>query len=201
MTKSESKYFHTALIMDEALIELLGQKDLQYISVKEICGKAGVNRSTFYLHYETIGDLLRETIEHINDEFQKSFAVDAKQFIGAIDQAPLNELVLVNDRYLLPYLNYVKSHKLIYRAALNNPDGMQSELMLNGLYKAVLQPIFSRFGIPEAEQKYWLAYHIHGIMAIVFEWIKNDCKESADDISRVIQNCVRPGQYRHEKDE
>ena len=58
MNKHESKYFNTALLFDEALIELLNQKDIEYITVKEICKKAGVNRTTFYLHYETIDDLL-----------------------------------------------------------------------------------------------------------------------------------------------
>ena len=58
MNRSESKYFNTALLMDQALVELLKEKDFKYISVKEICAKAGVNRTTFYLHYETIADLL-----------------------------------------------------------------------------------------------------------------------------------------------
>ena len=47
MNKSESKYFNTAIRMDEALIALLEKKDFEYITVKEICDKAGVNRSTF----------------------------------------------------------------------------------------------------------------------------------------------------------
>lgn len=42
MNKSESKYYHTALRMDEALIALLEKKDLEYITVKEICHQAGV---------------------------------------------------------------------------------------------------------------------------------------------------------------
>ncbi len=54
MNKNESKYFNTALLMDEALIHLLTKKDIGYITVKEICEKAGVNRSTFYLHYEIL---------------------------------------------------------------------------------------------------------------------------------------------------
>ncbi len=62
MNKNESKYFNTALLMDEALLQLLEKKDFAFISVKEICQKAGVNRSTFYLHYETTNDLLEETI-------------------------------------------------------------------------------------------------------------------------------------------
>lgn len=51
MNKSESRYFSTAVKMDRAFLELLDKKDLPFITVKEICEKAGVNRSTFYLHY------------------------------------------------------------------------------------------------------------------------------------------------------
>ena len=50
MNKSESKYYNTALLMDEALLILLEKKEYDFITVKEICEKAGVNRSTFYLH-------------------------------------------------------------------------------------------------------------------------------------------------------
>lgn len=58
MNKSESRYFATAARMDEAFLTLLAKKDFEYITVKEICEVAGVNRSTFYLHYETMSDLL-----------------------------------------------------------------------------------------------------------------------------------------------
>ncbi len=191
MTKSESKYFNTALMMDETLIELLCKKDIQYISVKEICAKAGVNRSTFYLHYETISDLLEETIEHIQAEFQKSFHIESEDFIEEIDKMSLNELILVNDKFLNPYLNFVKEHKNIYRATINNPKTMRSEAKLATLYEHVLKPIFNRFGIPEEEHKYWLAYHINGMMAIVLEWLKWDCKESVEDVVYIIEKCVR----------
>ena len=48
VNKSESKYYNTACLMDEALILLLEKKEYSFITVKEICEKAGVNRSTFY---------------------------------------------------------------------------------------------------------------------------------------------------------
>ena len=62
MNKSESKYYNTALLMNEALLLLLEKKEYDFITVKEICEKAGVNRSTFYFHYVSIDDLLFETI-------------------------------------------------------------------------------------------------------------------------------------------
>ena len=42
--------------MDEAFLTLLAKKDFEYITVKEICEVAEVNRSTLYLHYETMSD-------------------------------------------------------------------------------------------------------------------------------------------------
>lgn len=47
MNRSESKYFNTAIRMDEAMMELLERKDFEYITIKEICAAAGVSRSTF----------------------------------------------------------------------------------------------------------------------------------------------------------
>ena len=82
MNKSESKYFNTALRMDEALLALLEKKDLEYITVKEICHQAGVNRSTFYLHYETIADLVNETLEMINHRFLAYFPQQEEEVLG-----------------------------------------------------------------------------------------------------------------------
>ena len=69
MNKSESKYFNTAVRMDKAFLDLLAEKDFEYIKVKDICKKAEVNRSTFYLHYETIADLLDESVERFSEVF------------------------------------------------------------------------------------------------------------------------------------
>ena len=73
MNKNESKYFNTALLMDEALLILLETKEFEFITIKEICLKAGVNRSTFYLHYQNVNELLVEAIEMVNKRFYESF--------------------------------------------------------------------------------------------------------------------------------
>ncbi len=95
MNKSESKYFNTALRMDEALIALLEKKDLEYITVKELCRQAGVNRSTFYLHYETIADLVNETFKLINQRFLSYFPQREEDILGNMGSRDPEELVLV----------------------------------------------------------------------------------------------------------
>ena len=110
MNKSESKYFNTALRMDEALLALLEEKDLEYITVKEICHQAGVNRSTFYLHYETIADLVSETLEMINQRFLSYFPQQEEEILGNMGSLAREDLVLVTRGYLLPYLQSGRAH-------------------------------------------------------------------------------------------
>ena len=102
MNKSESKYFNTASKMDEAFLDLLSKKDFAYITVKEICDKAGVNRSTFYLHYETVSDLLSESIEYMNGQFLDYIKHDSQEFVKRLKDCPLDELYLITPEYLNP---------------------------------------------------------------------------------------------------
>ena len=69
MNRNESKYFNTASRMDEALLALLEKKDFEFITVREICEAAGVNRSTFYLHYENTRELLDESVGALQKKF------------------------------------------------------------------------------------------------------------------------------------
>lgn len=193
MNKSESKYFRTALLMDEALIALLKEKEFEYITVKEICAKAGVNRSTFYLHYETTADLLAETMEYNNRQFLKQFPVTPDQFIPSIHSAPLSELVLINSENLKPYLSFIKEHKSLYQAAYKNPVAMQTGKQLDKISEYVLKPIMNRFQIPEKDQPYWIQFYIHGCKAIIQEWIERNFEDSIEDIEHIMMQCIRPG--------
>lgn len=197
MNKSESKYFNTALRMDEALIALLEKKDLEYITVKEICHQAGVNRSTFYLHYESIAELLDETMEMINQRFLSYFPQEEEAVLGDMEHRELNDLVLVTQEYLLPYLRFIQDNKKVYRAAFRNPSSMQANARYGVLKQRILDPILERFEIPAARRPYYIAYYVEGIAAIVKEWLRHDCGDSVEMIAAIIESCVRPKEIHH----
>ena len=108
MNRSESRYFATAARMDEAFLTLLAKKDFEYITIKEICEVAGVNRSTFYLHYETMSDLLSESVGRMNEQFLASMEKDSDAFSTKLRNCPRDELYLITPDYLTPYLSYIK---------------------------------------------------------------------------------------------
>ena len=191
MTRSESKYFATAARMDQAFLELIEQKDFAYITVKEICERAGVNRSTFYLHYETIGDLLTESAQHIIDEFVAFMPHDTKEFLEKLQNCPLEELYLITPEYLTPYLTYIKEHRRIFRTTVEQASILRMADAYESLNLHVLTPILNRFQVPPDEQNYVMRFHIGGLMAIINEWLKNDCTDSIEHIAAVMQRCIK----------
>lgn len=190
MNKNESKYFNTAIKMDKALITLLEKKDFEYISIKEICEVAGVNRSTFYLHYENTADLLKETTQYITDSFLTYFSVDTKSIAYKYNNCELKDLVFITPQYLIPYLTYIKENQKVFKTAIKHLGTMDFQKVYDKMFKFIFNPVLERFSFPERDRVYVLKFYLTGITAIVMEWLKNDCEESIDDISRIIIQCV-----------
>ncbi len=190
MNKFEIKYQNIALLMNQALIELLNEKEYEYISINEICKKAGVNRSTFYLHYNNIEDLLFESIQNINKNFLSYFNSCKSEFINKIKEAENKDLIFIKPEYILPYLNYIKDNILVYQISVKYPIKMKSVEKYNLLNKEILFPIYKKFNIKEKQNGYISAYYINGISAIVQEWIKNGCIDDVNDICNIIIKCV-----------
>lgn len=192
MNKHESKYFNTAFLFDETLITLLEEKDIEYISIKELCKKAGVNRSTFYLHYNNIDDLLNETIEYITKKLVNYYKKEPKDFINNIDIKDKNDLIFINKEYLKPYLEFTKDNKKVFISAYKNPKTLKVYEKYSNLQKYVINPILDKFNIPIDKRKYILEFYINGITGIIKEWTLNNCTDSIDKIISIIVECVRP---------
>ena len=190
MNKSESKYFNTAIKMDLALIALLKKKPFDYITVSEICEEAGVNRSTFYLHYETIGDLLAETTRYLLDDFLAYFSTDTKAIALNLADCELNDLIFICDKYLSPYLSYVKDHKEIFGTALLYNQTLGFEDVYKRMFDNIFNPILERFQYTPSNRQYVMMYYLNGVNAIILEWLRNGCDKSIQEIAEIISICI-----------
>ena len=190
MNKSESKYFNTAIKMDLALISLLKKKPFDYITVSEICEEAGVNRSTFYLHYETIGDLLAETTRYLLDDFLAYFSTDTKAIALNLADCELNDLIFICDKYLSPYLSYVKDHKEIFDTALLYNQTLGFEDVYKRMFDNIFNPILERFQYTPSNRQYVMMYYLNGVNAIILEWLRNGCDKSIQEIAEIISICI-----------
>ncbi|MBO5248346.1 MAG: TetR family transcriptional regulator C-terminal domain-containing protein [Clostridia bacterium] len=190
MNKSESKYFNTAVKFDKALLSLLKKKPFEYITVCEICKQAGVNRSTFYLHYETVGDLLNETTRYVLKDFLSYFSAETKSIARNLKSCELDELIFVCDKYLTPYLTYIEAKKEIFSTVLRHNKTLGFEDVYQRMFDNIFNPILDRFHYPTSDRRYVMMYYLNGITAIITEWLKDDCKKSTAEISEIIQYCI-----------
>lgn len=70
--KLDHRIVMTRRLFRQALTELLRQKPLQGITVKELCQKAGVNRGTFYSHYTDIFALMEQIEREVSEELSQA---------------------------------------------------------------------------------------------------------------------------------
>ena len=194
MNKSESKYFNTAVRMDEAFLALLEKKDFAYITVKELCEAAGVNRSTFYLHYETMADLLAESAQYLNGRFLAYMKHDSEAFVAKLHDCPLEELYLITPQYLTPYLSYIRENQRLFRTGLENAAVLHLDDSYEGLFRHVLTPILERYRVPEKDRGYLMAFYLQGLMAIITQWLKGGCADPIEHIIGLMRQCVAPHQ-------
>ena len=190
MNKSESKYFNTAKKMDKALISLLEEKSFEYITVSEICKRAEVNRSTFYLHYENTVDLLNETARFLLDDFMSYFNVDAKNITNKFKESSLDELNFISNEYLHPYLSYIKENKIVFLTVLLHSVSFGFNEIFQRLYDNIFNPILERYNYPATDRKYAMMFYLNGITAIVTEWLKDGCEKTIEEVSQIIYGCI-----------
>ena len=189
MNKNESKYFNTAKKMNDALIALLETKEYEYITIKEICHIANVNRSTFYLHYSNMNDLLEETIESLNLSFNSHFKSKENEST-IISKENIEDLLLINDDHLIPYLNFIKENKNIYKVLKTYPQLFNANKTYDQMLRKLFVPIMNRFGVDEKWHKYLMDFYISGLTSIVFDWVYDDCKIPVQEVSDFIKGLI-----------
>ena len=185
MEKNKSKYFYTATLMNQALLALLEKKDVDFISVTEITKKAGVNRSTFYLHYDNVYELLQETIENLNKEFINSF-----DFKGLPEIKSTKSAFLIKEEYLIPYLNFCKKNKKILKLAHKKPHLFNNDKVYKKMYDAIFYPAISQFINDETKKTFYLEFFTQGVSAVVEKWIELDCVTEIDELIKIVKDCV-----------
>ncbi|MGD9559236.1 MAG: TetR/AcrR family transcriptional regulator [Oscillospiraceae bacterium] len=66
--KEDQRVRLTRQLLQNALLQLLGERPVGSVTVTQLCERAGVNRGTFYLHYRDVYDLLQQMEEALLED-------------------------------------------------------------------------------------------------------------------------------------
>ena len=59
------------------------------------------------------------------------------------------------------------------------------------MFQSVFEPILERHKVPAAIRIYMMKFYVQGLMAIITEWLKEDCQDSVERIIEIMQKCIR----------
>ena len=76
--KTDARVRYTVHMIQNVFLELLKEKPVAKITVKEICEHAEINRSTFYKHYQDVYDLMEKLENEAVEAFEKLLPCKAK---------------------------------------------------------------------------------------------------------------------------
>ena len=193
MNRSESKFQNTAAKMGGALITLLESKDFADISIMDICKKAGVNRSTFYAHYDNTYDLLTQAFQGMIASFLTECKFDDPVDLSDMRKLSKEDLNLISPKYLVPYLEYIKKHRRLFRIYAENARAFDANKMDDLMIDNIFTPILAKHGVTDKKLIHYMQkYFLKGIDAIITEWVRGDCEDDVLFICEIIIYCVRP---------
>lgn len=177
MAKTEDQRVKiTKLLLKNSLINLLFEKEMNQITIKEICIKAEINRSTFYSHYSNAYDLL----ESIREEYFKNI----------LKEVPLNNLKLQDTTNAISnVLKYILENRKLSQLLIGEKGNVNFQKRIMGLIFDDLQLMLVELtGISESKAKFISSYVITGSIGVLQNWINNDFNESVQSVAQVISD-------------
>ena len=155
----------TKKALASSLKKIMEQKPLGKISVREIIEDCGVNRKTFYYHFQDIYDLLKWIFEEE--------AIDiVKQYDMIIDYQDAIHFVL----------DYVEENKLICNCAFDTLGRDELKRFFQKDFFSVIGNIVgqlsSSMNIPEDYKSFLINFYTEALASLLIDWIRN--KENRD---------------------
>ena len=181
MQKENRRVRMTKILLNDALLDALSKKPLPRITVKEICGQADVNRSTYYMYYTDPYDQLRK--------LEAELMGDLQDFIAGIlgeNQTDSGQLLFV----LKGVLEYIHSKQRMFRVLLEWGDFHLQKDILCFFAEKVVQP----HKLTDIEDSGLLQKYIfvsNGSFGMLYYWLISGCREDVEALAREISSFIR----------
>ena len=147
------------------------------ITVREICERTGIHRSTFYAHYQDVYDLVEKVEKDMSRQLTEAFF------------RRLDEKASAKDCFTEVF-SFIREHREFYRYYLTE-SGQYGVLQLawetirDRAAAAEADPAL--FGVDtQEEMEYHGMFFLAGMTAVVRQWLQNGCREEPSDLYEIL---------------
>lgn len=183
MVKIDRRKRYTRMVLKNSLMELLNEKPISSITIKEICENADINRSTFYSHYADQYDLLNKIEDEIIEELN--------QALLQYDYTKEKEMLAMT-KYLLDYVHSRHEH---FRILFSEHGNKRFTHKVMHAAQAHIMNDFNELEhhMSEAAAKYMTIYSISGGITAIEYWLESGMRESTSEMAKIITEISNNG--------
>lgn len=182
--KNDQRVRITKTMLRQALIELMEEKSIQSITIKELCDRAGVNRGTFYTHYCDIYDLLEQIETEMFEELNQALQSFSLTHGDTEKSNPLSIYYAVLD---VLSRNYDMCTILLGE---NSDKRFVSKIIDLGKEKCLQEYQQMYPGVSRRDIEFFYSFVASGYLAILRLWIEGGMKESTPELAEKTEKII-----------
>lgn len=154
--------------IEKTFIQLLQTKEVNQISVTDICKLSNINRSTFYANYIDIYDLVNKIEEKMINDFFEIYS----------DEREMQK----HSYNFLKLFTHIKENQLFYKTYFKLNFDFNSNLF------RIDDDEVAKFCVSSKFIDYRIEFFRAGLNAIIKKWLYNGCKETPEEINYIIES-------------
>ena len=180
--RPDRRTLKTRKALCDALAELLAEKELEKVTVREIADKADVNRVTFYKHYLDVYDLY--------DKIEQEVLVEMGMLMLRLEELPA-------DRFFSDLLDYIDGNRTVFRLIFspNCPSRLRSRFnkLAEGVFLKTGAERYDKYDttLTDTDLEYRSRYRSYGCISVIERWVNGGFDISKADLAAMLSELDR----------
>lgn len=180
--KLDRRKKYSRMVLKDSLLDLLKQKQFSAITVKEVCERADINRSTFYAHYADLYALLEEIEDEIINDM--TMYLSTYNFNEAKDAQSMTEKLI---EYFV-----VKQDELQVLLNENGETSFQKRVM-EVVHPLIMEKWMKFNHLDQETTAYISTFIITGSVQVIKTWLINGMEKPPKAMAELINNLINNG--------
>ena len=163
--KTDRRVKYTQKVLKESLLEILKERPIERVTVKEICDRADINRSTFYVHYgspQELFDSIKLDLFRQIKEKKRDYS-DIKSYMNEICD------IIYENRELF--------------VVMIRAGHIETMFALSDLWKDDFMENARRIGLSQDRMDAAFLYITCGAFAVMITWVLGVQKMTRDEVT------------------
>lgn len=181
--KEDRRVRRTKKLLTQALTQLLQEKQINEITVKELTDLADMNRGTFYLYYKDVFDMLEKIEDGLFEALDEIVSLHEHDDVSH-QTTPI----------LLDLFHFIEENQEMCRVLLS-PHGDMN--FLHRLNQVVREKCLQMWPNEEEKKDATFEYHysfvVYGCVGVFRAWLNGNCQEPAEKMAEMADAMIRRG--------